>query len=307
MSKVTLIVGVLLLAGAGLFALSRLRPPPPAPPPQASGIRCLRLSGPPRERGSTHGRELASEIAASLERLLPTDPGTRDFVVTTCGRQMLPGLPAAIRDEIEGIADGSGRTVHEILLLNTRFELAAMRLLDGPRLGGEGAAHGRGEVVRAFAPGEMDALRSELVLLLHHHEGAPMLLLALPGMVGGFVGARGPQVATFIPELREGTTQLSGVPWTVLLRLSLEDAAGWSRFKSTTFGTLAGAEISKGVRAVAVTHAESAADALPAPDGWERLGAQPWTARFSLVDGAAVRVRLRFGSDETRDEVALWR
>ncbi len=308
MSKGSLVLAVILVVGAGLFALARLRPTPPAPPPASTGIRTVPLSGPPRERGLAHGRELAPEIAASLERLLPADQGTRDFVVTTCGRQMLPGLPAAIRDEIEGIAEGSGRTAHEILFLNTRFELATMRLLDGPRLGGEAAARPMGEVIRTFLPRELAALRSELVLMIHRHEGAPMVLLTLPGMVGGLVGARGPMVATFVPELREGTTQLNGVPWSLLLRLALEEGAAWLKLKSTTFGRLLSAEMEPGGHhAFSVTHAEIAADALPAPSGWERLEAQQWTVRFTRRGGGSVRVDLRFGTEEARVEVPLAR
>jgi hypothetical protein len=189
-----------------------------------TALRVLRLAGTPREKGEAHGRLLKADIRAAVQRLRPREEGLREFALKTCGDQLLPHLPGDVRAELEGIAEGAGISLAEALYLNTRFELASFRLGGGADLGvfHEDAAVGDGpEVLRRFGTVQARAFCRDLILVVHEDELPCLVMVALPGMVGGFMGVRGPVAAALRPVRSESKPVLTGVPWPVLVRALL--------------------------------------------------------------------------------------
>lgn len=186
---------------------------------ECEGITVIRLSGPPRSRGRALGAALGVRIRGELERALPEDPGVRDFVLSTAGEKLGRFLPAAYREEIEGMAEGAGISFEEAFFLDTRYELAAHGLArEEGDLAGEGAAGPGPEAGRLFADG---AVR-DLVVVIREDEDPPLALLARPGMAGGFLGVSG-NVAAAARRMRSETPpDLGGLVWTLLLRRLLE-------------------------------------------------------------------------------------
>jgi len=195
---------------------------------EARGLTVMRLAGTPREKGIGHGERLRTRIRALFEAVKPSDPGLSAFAVTTCGQQIGPRLPAPYREEIEGIAEGAGLAFDEVLYLNTRFDLRAYELAGGSGDGigfGEAAGVGSGpEVLRLFDPADLDGRAQELVVFVHLDE-VPTVLVGMPGMVGGFLGARGIEArvgAALRPIQGAPTPVLTGLPWPLFLRRLLE-------------------------------------------------------------------------------------
>lgn len=230
----------LLLLGFALLALLvvfkvRFRPSPELVSAPQRGCRLdaggeipvLYLAGSPREKGRAHGRLLKDRIRAWVARLRPRDEGVAQFALETCGARMLPVLSAPLREELEGIAEGAGITIHEALYLSTRFELAEFRLVGGgveqPPAFAEAAVVGPGpEVLRLFRPSDLDRLVDELVVIAHEDLDPPLVLVGFPGMLGGFAALRGGACAALRPMRTEARPILTGVAWPVLLRRLVE-------------------------------------------------------------------------------------
>jgi hypothetical protein len=218
------VVGLALLAtaywayfGGGLVGEEAV--PEGARVEEREGITIVRLAGPPRSKGRALGRALEARIRAELERALPADPGLREFVVRTCGERLAAFLPPEYREEIEGIAEGAGIAFEEVLLLNTRYELAGHGLArEEGDLAGPGAVGPGPEAGRLFADGAV----GELVVVIHDDEDPPLALVARPGMAGGFLGARGDIAAAIKPMQSQTPPDLGGLVWTLLLRRLLE-------------------------------------------------------------------------------------
>lgn len=232
MRKVLAVVLVVLAAAA--IHLWLREPPPPAPPVEASleladGITVLRLSGPPRAKGHAHGTALKDRIRSELERVRPKDPGVRRVAIDTCGARLLPFVPEDLRAELEGLAEGAGITVAEALFLNTRFELAAFRLARGLRpadLAGEAAVGPGPEVCRRFATERVIGESAALVVVVHEDRDPPLVLVGLPGMIGGLAGLRGDVAGALCPEPGQVSPVLNGLVWPLLLRRLLEHPPG---------------------------------------------------------------------------------
>jgi hypothetical protein len=186
----------------------------------ADGIDVLRLAGPPRVKGRAHGAALAARIREELARARPADPGTADFAIDTTAKLLLPLLPEALREEIEGVAEGAGISAAEALFLNTRYELAAFNLVGGEAgfAGAAAVAAAGPEVVRRFTPAEADGL----VVVVHEDSDPPLVLVTRPGMVGGFLGLRGEIATALRPMQVDAPRFLNGLPWPLFVRVILE-------------------------------------------------------------------------------------
>ena len=115
-------------------------------------FQILELKGSPRKRGATHGKKARGQIDRSV--------ATYARLFAYCGidwqgaqklgagyRDLIGELDAALLEEIEGIAEGSGRNVEEILALNTRTEILPPSYPGAPhadwrRIAGSNAAAG---------------------------------------------------------------------------------------------------------------------------------------------------------------------
>ena len=88
----------------------------------------LNLTGDPRDRGRVHGETLSREIGENLERyftrfrLLGFE---RDVLMAESAKwaEALRPRDPIFWDEVDGVAEGSGRSLEEITLLNVRYEL----------------------------------------------------------------------------------------------------------------------------------------------------------------------------------------
>ncbi|HEX5137243.1 MAG TPA: hypothetical protein VFY93_09735 [Planctomycetota bacterium] len=186
----------------------------------SDGITVVRVSGPPREKGRALGRALAERIKGELARALPEE-GVRAFAVETCGERLAPFLPPAIREEIEGLAQGAGISFEEALFLDTRYEIAAFDLAPGASdLPSEGAV-GPGPEAACLLP---TAAAEGLVVVIHEDEDPPLVLVARPGMAGGFLGIKGDVAGAMRPMKAEAPPSLHGLVWTLLFRRLLEKA-----------------------------------------------------------------------------------
>ena len=189
------------------------------------------MRGPRARRESGTARGLRARIRALFEAVKPQDEGLAALAIRTGGKQFAGRLPVAYKEEIEGIAEGCGLTFDEVLYLNSRFDLRAFELggTGAGRIGfGEAAAVGSGpEVVRLFAPSDLDGRAAELVALVHLDD-VPVVMVGLPGMVGGFLGLRGTASrvgGALRPVQGAVTPALTGLPWPMFLRRLLERPA----------------------------------------------------------------------------------
>lgn len=155
------------LLAAGLCALALL--PACAPElPVAVTREVVHLHGTPYERGKQHGTILRDKVRAFYTKLLASallpnlnreQPSIAGFLVRyqqpeyadgkfsyavllEMAQSIEPQLPEAVRDELHGLADGSGLTYEEVLILNTfadsvlavRAIAATLKLSHGPQL-----------------------------------------------------------------------------------------------------------------------------------------------------------------------------
>lgn len=183
------------------------------PKPEGPRLHVLRLSGSARLRGLTHGKALAAEIRRRVAEARPEDPGVAAFQIETCGERLLPHLPAEYREELQGIAEGAGVPLPDLLFLHTRGEIEAFR--EGPR------PLGRAYAAEGVAGAEFDRRERDWALLLYEGE-PPLLVVTLPGMAGGFLGARGRMVAAATAVETEVTPVLNGLTLPLLVRRLLE-------------------------------------------------------------------------------------
>jgi hypothetical protein len=122
-----------------------------APPP---GLEILTLSGSPYQRGYQHGKHFQSKIKSFYQRLLassllpylsreqPDIAGVLAYyqqpqfadgqfawqLLLESGLELEKSIPAALRDEMRGVADGAGLPYAQILVLNTFLDsLLALR------------------------------------------------------------------------------------------------------------------------------------------------------------------------------------
>jgi hypothetical protein len=137
-----------------------------------------------------------------------------------------------VRLELEGLAEGAGVPLLEALYLNTRHELAHYGLQEGKlAAAGEGAVGPGPEAVRLF--GDPGWGPEDVVAFVHEDE----VLLALPGMVGAYLGVRGEAAAALVP--RPGAEPvLAGLPWPLRLR-GLLDAAPAEDLTATVLASAA--------------------------------------------------------------------
>jgi len=192
---------------------------------ERDGIAVLRLRGSPKERGLAHGRLLREAIREWVARVRPKEEGVAEFAIGTCGDQLLPFVPTHLREELEGIAEGSGVTLREVLHLHTRFDLAPFRQGPDPDrpplLLGAAAASVGPRVGRAFRASDLDGRMRDLVVVVVE-ESPPLVMLSLPGMAGCFAAVRGHAGGALRPISSDPGQGLRALSWPLLLRVLVE-------------------------------------------------------------------------------------
>ena len=97
-------------------------------PSKYGPLPSLTLTGTPYERGVKHGEAFTAEIAKNLEIYLDTfeHKGSSRDVVYEQAAKFVPLIEAeneSYAEEMRGVADGSGRTIEDITILNARYEV----------------------------------------------------------------------------------------------------------------------------------------------------------------------------------------
>ena len=115
----------------------------------------LNLTGDPRDRGRAHGEIMSKEISQNLERYLKRFQilgFEKDALMAESARwaEALRPKDPIFWDEIDGVVEGSGRSLEEITLLNVRYEMLVNMM--------------KSDAQAQFQPTAMDACTSFAVL-----------------------------------------------------------------------------------------------------------------------------------------------
>jgi isopenicillin-N N-acyltransferase-like protein len=177
--------------------------------------------GDSRERGRQHGEALRAQIGERAELTLGFAAG-RVAAVAAPWWRAISGAAPQLAAEVRGIAEGAGRPVAEVVLLNA-FEAAD--LAEQVELGGctlLGAAAGGGSVIGQ----NWDANGSLAATVgVHRHRGPDLpatLVLASPGGLG-WAGMNAHGLAMVSSDLVTSGTAV-GLPSQALRRLALREA-----------------------------------------------------------------------------------
>jgi len=203
-------------------------------PPRTAAVPFVAAAGTPYELGRIHGRALAAPIREFLDdglcrmnRMLRA-PVTLDELrprLDAYGQALTTATPR-LAEEVAGLADGAGITVHEALLLQTRREL--MGYLRVPTAGDctTYARVGTGPAVLAQTvdlTGNLDHVISVLQLRSHiRRYSRTSLVLSFGGLLG-YLGVNGDGLAIGI-NLVLGGHWGPGVPPYLVIRHLLDSA-----------------------------------------------------------------------------------
>jgi len=225
------------LAGATYGAAAPPPPPIRAEPLSASdrgrlriveGIPVLRLAGTPREMGRQHGRILRRQIRylqkEYFEAMLVKVVGRRNLEQWT--RAVEPYLPAEMREEMEGLAEGSGLSYRDILHINTMTD--RLQALFCSTVVAAGDATRNGEVFfgrNLDFPGRNMLQKTTVVIVYRPEGGTPLAAVTWPGLIGVLSGmnARGVAGATML--IHRGRGIRPGLPYMLMYRAALARAA----------------------------------------------------------------------------------
>lgn len=198
------------------------------------GLTVAELSGPPYETGFAHGSMFAPEIARMRERLLAylTSISLRVggypllWLFMLLSHRMERYVPGDLREEIRGIADGSGQGYRFIFLLNclddifvnlscSSFALNPERTEDGDLIVGRNLDY----------PVFTDALpKLTTVFRYNPVEGRPFVSVGWPGFAAVVTGVN--EAGMFIADLTSINRKktLKGFPALLLNRYAIQRA-----------------------------------------------------------------------------------
>lgn len=198
------------------------------------GSKVLHLKGSPREMGRQHGVLLRDDIRAQVRYLF--DVKARDFkpellgikvpldakrLILSIAQNQRRFVPPRFREELDGIAEGSGVALDEIVAANfipemfhcSGFALANSATKDGALY------HGR-----ILDYGCDWQLQDHAVLVVAEPDGAiPFVNVTYAGFVGSVTGMNAKRIS--IGEMGGGGLgHWDGVPMAFLVRMALEEA-----------------------------------------------------------------------------------
>ena len=237
-----LVTGGLLLAlsSSSLFVAATWGDAPTPPPVRAEdvpeavrdhlylvdSVPVLRLQGTPHEMGYQHGVALKRQIhflyaeyyKAMIERLV----GETDL--HRWAKETEPFIPEEYREEMRGLAKGSGLPYEEILAVNASID--RFQTVFCSTVVATGAATTDGETYfgrNLDFPGRNILQKMTVVLVWEPEEGTQLAAVTWPGLVGVLSGmnARGVAGATMMIH---GGERRAGLPYLLMYRKALEGA-----------------------------------------------------------------------------------
>lgn len=190
-------------------------------------VPVLRLSGTPREMGFQHGAALKPQIhflyheyyEAMVKRLV----GEADL--KAWARETEPFVPEAYRDEMRGLAEGSGLPYEEVLVVNTmidRFQTIACSTVVAS---GEATKDGQVYFGRNLDFPGRNLLQKMTVVIVWSPEGkTPLAAVTWPGMLGVLSGMNAEGVSGATMLVHKGRDLTAGLPYLFMYRQALEGA-----------------------------------------------------------------------------------
>lgn len=196
---------------------------------EAGSERILLLQGTPYQVGYAHGRLMAKDVAAVVDRILlvvrSADPKLNDDgssdAMAEIYRRTLPYMPARYREELMGLAAGAGVDLRRLELANLlpeMFHCSGFALMGKATKGGK-LIHGR--VLDYMTD---IGLQGHTVMIVSKLTGCNATMIpSYAGFVGCVTGLNDKQIA--IGEMgMGGFGKWDGVPMSVLVRQALEDS-----------------------------------------------------------------------------------
>jgi isopenicillin-N N-acyltransferase-like protein len=195
----------------------------------ATSFPIIELTGDPKKRGITHGRALAGEIKTNVDlylymaaNLAQVDKD-RAFEAADKYQPTLKTHAPRLLAEMEGIAQGAGVTLTEILFLNARTEILALGAPAGEctviGLNSSRTANGHTIIAQSW-DWHHSLTQTSALFYIKPDNGPTMLILAEAGQVGK-IGLNEHGVGVVLNILVAGTVEF-GIPVHVMLRQIVE-------------------------------------------------------------------------------------
>ena len=218
------IAGVV-LAVLGLQAAPAGEPPRARGDAERGGQRVFFFQGTPREIGRRHGAIFKEELRFLLDNYLGPFLGTggrrilaRAVMLTAASRM---SVPDAIREEMQGIAEGAGMEYADVLLANTVFDskkaiMCTTFAAKGPEV---------------FFARNLDFLnlgvlhRHTAVFVMPADDGGRLAIVSFPGLVGALTGINSRGLACGVMECGGKGHNPDGEPYAMTFRRVLESCA----------------------------------------------------------------------------------
>ena len=201
---------------------------------EVNGTRVLHLKGTPREMGLQHGTLLKADIVEEIRFLFEVKakefkPELLGVKVPLDARRLILSIaqlqrkhtPARFYDELQGIADGAGLPVDDVIAANF---IPEMFHCSGFALSGSATKDGTLYHGRILDYGCDWKLQDHAILVIAEPEGAiPFLNVTYAGFIGSVTGMNAKKIS--IGELGGGGQgHWDGVPMSMLVRMALEEA-----------------------------------------------------------------------------------
>jgi len=206
---------------------------------QVDGVRVLYLRGAPYARGYEYGRLLAADIKRCLDRYLNVGivehwsvPRAR---LESGAARMEPFIPAEVRAEMRGIADGAGVDYQDILALNTHVDAVAggadaaaeMRRSGCSGLAVMGPWTSDGRVLHGHNVDwttEEEVQRAAVLLVIVPEDGIPFCMPTHAGLVGCNAGINAAGLTYSDMTSLSSDQTLDAMPLMIMARMLLQKA-----------------------------------------------------------------------------------
>ncbi len=193
------------------------------------GVPVLTLRGTPREMGRQHGELLKDEIRTLYDDYLVAfvgGPAMARVASATASATLMTHVPDRFREEMEGLAEGAGLPMAAVVLAQAFLDLKKSVQCSTLAATGPAAADGEPLLARNLDfPSLGLAQRYSLVIVREPDRGPRTVTVGWPMLLGTLSGLSERGLALAMMEVYDGgTSTLSGMPYALLYRQTLEEA-----------------------------------------------------------------------------------